>query len=29
VVLHNKVRVKQMATLCLHCSERREVWLQV
>lgn len=29
VVLENKVRVKHMATLCLHCSQRREIWLRV
>ena len=28
VVLENKVRMKHMATLCLHCSERREIWLR-
>jgi hypothetical protein len=28
-ILHNKVRVTQMATLCAHCLERRPIWIRM
>jgi len=28
-ILHNKVTVTQMATLCYHCWERRSIWVRM